>query len=125
MKNRPMFLNLFQMSFPVTAIASILHRLSGVALFFIIPLILYTLDGSLSSADRFMQIKSVLMSDVGRAGVFVSLASMIYHMLAGFRHIMMDLGICESKKCAKFSASIVIGVSCVLVAYVGYRLWCQ
>ena len=123
MENRPTFLNLFQISFPITAIASILHRISGVLLFLAIPLTLCTLETSLKSQSDFDLVKSYLTSDLGKIFVFVSLSSMLYHLLAGFRHIIMDFGIGETKCAGKASAYILFALSVILIVYIGLNLW--
>ena len=50
-KQRPKHLDLARIRLPVPGFVSILHRVSGVALFFSLPLLIYLLHGSLSSAS--------------------------------------------------------------------------
>jgi succinate dehydrogenase / fumarate reductase cytochrome b subunit len=50
-KNRPRFLNLWQIRLPITGVVSILHRLSGIFLVLLFPFLLYLLQLSLRSAE--------------------------------------------------------------------------
>lgn len=99
--NRPVNLSLSQvlivnLKSPV-AIASILHRISGVVIFLLIPVLLYVLQGSLASVDSFDHIKhGVLGSLVGGGLVFIALAGLLFHFVAGVKHLIMDFGIGES-----------------------------
>lgn len=52
-KQRPVNLALLTIRFPATAVASILHRASGVLVFLLIPFLLWALDRSLASPEGF------------------------------------------------------------------------
>ena len=119
----PMFLNLFQIKFPITAIASILHRLSGVLLFFSIPLLLCLLENSLFSADNFIGIKKCSASLFGKISIWLIASAIFYHLLAGIRHMLMDIGVGEEKCCSTLSARLVIILASVLSAAIGGWLW--
>lgn len=54
-KQRPVNLDLKTIRFPVTAIASILHRVSGVITFVAVGILLWLLGTSLSSPEGFLQ----------------------------------------------------------------------
>ena len=61
--NRPVNLSMGQvldvnLKSPV-AIASILHRLSGVIVFLLVPVLLWLLDKSLSSPEGFAQVQAI------------------------------------------------------------------
>ena len=100
----PVFLNLMQIRLPVTAIASILHRLSGVLLFLALPLIVYALQQSLHSPDSF----DALMGQLGAFPVKVILAilswSLLHHLLAGLRFLLLDVDIGIQRQQARKSA---------------------
>lgn len=92
-KPPPRFLTLWQIRFPIGAIASIGHRLSGVALLVTLPVLALTLDRSLRSAADY----DALMADMHAAWmiplVFIFTWAGSYHLLAGLRHLLMDIGI--------------------------------
>jgi len=122
MKPRPMFLNLFAIRFPVTAYASILHRLSGVFLALFIPILLGWLQWSLTSAalaewdPNFLSQKIKIM-------IWLLLSAFFYHLLAGIRHMIMDVGWGESWTVSKLSAQLVIIVIIIVSVGIGYWLW--
>lgn len=122
-KNRPVNLDLTTISFPLPAIVSILHRLSGVLLFLIIPLLLWTLQQSAFSEEGFLNIEDALSSTFSKVIIWVILSAIIYHLIAGIRHLLMDSGIGEEKKSGKIGATIALGVSIVLAILVGVWLW--
>ena len=101
---RPIYLNLFAFSFPITAIVSILHRLTGLLLFILIPVFLCMLQ----SALFYMY---VLASFGLSLLVWAALTAVIYHLFAGIRHLCMDLGFAESKKAARVTSFIVLIVT--------------
>jgi len=124
MKNsRPMNLNLFTMKFPVTAIASILHRMSGVLLFLFIPLVLWWLQQSLLSQQDYNALLMHLNSAAIKYVVWIFLAGLLFHLFAGIRHLMMDAGFAESLKAGRFTSYVVIGVSLIFIILAGVWLW--
>lgn len=121
MKKRPIYLNLFQIRLPITAIISILHRISGVVLFLTLPGLLCWLQLSLSSEEGFTEAVEYFNQTGGQLFAFVVMAALIYHVAAGCRHLLMDMGFGESKEGGKISAYGVIAASLVLL--IGYLLW--
>ncbi|NNM59082.1 MAG: succinate dehydrogenase, cytochrome b556 subunit [Legionellales bacterium] len=122
-KNRPVNLDLTTISFPLPAIVSILHRLSGVLLFLIIPLLLWTLQQSAFSEEGFLNVQDALTSTLSKVIIWVLLSAMIYHLIAGIRHLLMDMGIGEERKSGKVGAFIALGLSIVCAILVGVWLW--
>lgn len=99
--NRPVNLSLstvlmVNLKSPV-AIASILHRISGVVIFLLIPVLLYILQESLTSESAFQNVKdNILGGFIGGGLVFIALAGLIYHFIIGTKHLIQDFGIGES-----------------------------
>jgi succinate dehydrogenase / fumarate reductase cytochrome b subunit len=122
-KPRPINLNLFTIRFPVTAIASILHRVSGVILFFFIIFLLYALELSLKSADAFTSLRQTLSMPGARFFVWVFLSSLVFHLFVGLRHLCMDMGYGEGKNSGRFSAYLVLILSIIVIVALGIRLW--
>ncbi len=122
-RKRPVNLDLTTIQFPVPAIASILHRISGVILFFCIPLLLWALQSSLDSLDSFNALYACVMSGVGKFVLWAILTALLYHLLAGIRHLLMDTGIGETLKSGRLGAKLVIGVSIFLSLSIGVWLW--
>lgn len=122
-KQRPVNLDLTTMKFPPMAIASILHRISGVVIFLLLPLLLYLLDQSLESAEHFANTVVFLQTTVGKLLMWTTLTAVIYHLLAGIRHLAMDYGYGETLKGGRNTAITVIALSAVLSVLAGVWLW--
>lgn len=120
---RPINLNLFAFKFPLTAIVSILHRISGFFLFLCIPAFLYVLDLSLASDEGFSQVLQLLNNIWVKLIVWIMVSALIYHLVAGIRHIFMDFGVAESLHGAKIAAWLTMILSAGLIALFGVWLW--
>ena len=92
-KQRPVNLNLFTIKFPIPAIVSILHRISGVIVFLLIPLLLWMLHASLASVEQFDALRDTLDSPLIRFTLWVGLSALLFHLVAGIRHLFMDAGL--------------------------------
>lgn len=118
--NRPVNLSLstvlaVNMKSPV-AIASILHRISGVVIFLLIPVLLYVLQQSLASEAAFAAVKTDILGGlIGGLLVFVALAGLIFHLVAGIKHLIQDFGVGESLQGGRLFATLALVVSVVLI----------
>ena len=105
---RPKFLNLLQIRLPVTAVASILHRISGVLLFLILPIVIYGLGMSLQGNEGFHQVKEIIVSPIGQFLIILVAITIFYHLVAGIRFLFLDIDIGHSLPVARWSARLVI-----------------
>lgn len=122
-KQRPVNLDLTTIKMHPAASASILHRISGVIMVFAIGILLWTLSLSLSSAEEFGQIKTLLDGLFFKFIIFGILSALTYHVLAGVRHLFMDLGHFEELVSGNISAKFVIALWLVITVVVGVWLW--
>ncbi len=123
-QQRPVNLDLGSIKFPPMAIASILHRISGLTLFILLPVVLYFLRESLVSPASFEQVKTLMMTCVWcKLFVWAFSSAWLYHLLAGLRHLLMDMGIGETAEAGRRSALIVIAVSILGIMVMGACLW--
>ncbi len=122
---RPVFLSLSPSKFhwPITALASIAHRLTGVGLFAGIAFLLWLLDLALSSDGGFADAGRVMSQPLAKLVVLFILANLIYHILAGVKHLLMDFHIGDSFEAASLSAWVVFGLTGLLVAAAVGWLW--
>ena len=120
---RPVNLDISTIRLPLAAITSITHRISGVILFVGIGILLWMLDNSLSSRDGFNNLQETLTSPLATFIVWGVLSALAYHIVAGIKHLLMDLGFGESKEAAPRGAMIVIVVSALLILLLGVWLW--
>ena len=111
------------MRLPITAWASITHRASGVFLFVAMVFLLWALDMSLSSAEGFAQLQDTLSGPLAKLVLWAISAGLIYHALAGVKHIVMDFGIGESFEGGVLGARIVIVLAVVLTILAGALIW--
>ena len=124
MQSRPVDLNLFKVHFPVMAVVSILHRISGVVLFLLIPVLLGLLERSLRSEAEWEHMHRFLtQSQIVKTLIFLSLSALAYHTVAGLRHLSMDLGFGDSLKIGRLGAYGVLLLSTLFAVFLGVWLW--
>jgi succinate dehydrogenase / fumarate reductase cytochrome b subunit len=123
-KDRPVNLNLFTIHFPIPAIVSILHRISGVILFLFIPFMLWGLNVSLKSEQDFTNLQASLKTSMClKVWVWCVLAAFIFHFVAGIRHLLMDVHIGDELKSGRVSAYLTFIISILLMILAGIWLW--
>jgi len=122
-KQRPVNLELNTIKFPPSAISSILHRVTGVAMFFALLFVIWAWAVSLSSADGFANVQSMMDGIIGKLVAIGTASALTYHMLGGIRHGIMDMGYWEELESGNLSAKIVIGLWIVLTIVLGVALW--
>jgi|TARA_R100001143_G_scaffold27067_1_gene26989 succinate dehydrogenase / fumarate reductase cytochrome b subunit len=120
---RPVNLDLTTIKFPVTAIASITHRMTGVAIFVAIPVLLWMLDRSLASPESFADLKQLMTSPLAKLVLLAILAAIFYHLVAGIRHLIMDAGMAETLEGGRRGAFATFIVTVVLILLAGAWVW--
>ena len=119
-KVRPVYMNLFQIRLPISAISSITHRLAGIYIFFIsLPLFLFLLYFTTKSYNDFMFIQQAFNNSIFFS-TFVSFSFLVfvYHILTGVRHLLQDLHIGESLSASRVSSYIVFILWFLLTLFV-------
>ena len=119
-KVRPVYMNLFQIRLPISAISSITHRLAGIYIFFIsLPLFLFLLYFTTKSYNDFMFIQQAFNNSIFFS-TFVSFSFLVfaYHILTGVRHLLQDLHIGESLSASRVSSYIVFILWFLLILFV-------
>jgi succinate dehydrogenase / fumarate reductase cytochrome b subunit len=120
---RPVNLDLSTFRFPLSALTSITHRITGVILFAGIAVLLWLLDLSLSGSEGFAEASDLVGSPVAKFVVWAILSALAYHCVAGVKHLLMDLGIGESREGGPIAAKLVVVVSVVLIVLMGVWVW--
>jgi succinate dehydrogenase / fumarate reductase cytochrome b subunit len=118
-------------SLPIAGVVSILHRVSGAMMFFLMPFIIWMFDRSISSEISFAKFK--LAFNVGMLGLpgylwkLLALAliwAYLHHFMAGLRHLWMDVNhAAVSKEFGKSSATFTFIASIGLTLALGARLF--
>lgn len=114
--NRPINLPLSQViavnSKSPIAVASILHRVSGIVLFLLVPVMLCILQTSLSSADSFTAVFNHMAL---RFVAWIFVAATAYHFVMGIKHLLADAGMNEELKSGRTAAVISFVIAAVLI----------
>lgn len=119
---RPVFLNLLKIHLPITGVTSILHRLSGVILFLMVPFSLYLLQLSVESVAGFNQALVYLSQPMVKLALILGIWSFTHHLFAGFRFLLIDQNIGVSLSAARKSAWMV-AYTAVVVSIVICGVW--
>ena len=113
---RPRFLNLWQIRLPVAGLVSIFHRVSGVFIYLMLPVLLYLLELSLSSPAGYARVEAIMTSWPVRLVGCVLIMLFAHHLMAGVRELLIDLGWGDSLAAARRSAWLVLcGTALVLM----------
>jgi succinate dehydrogenase / fumarate reductase cytochrome b subunit len=120
---RPVNLDIGTIKLPITAYVSILHRVSGVALIGAFGILLGLLAYSLKSAEDFASVKACLASLPMKFLMWAVLAAVIYHLFAGIKHLIMDVGIGETLEGGKRGATLVLVFAVIAILLAGIWLW--
>jgi succinate dehydrogenase / fumarate reductase cytochrome b subunit len=121
--NRPKNLDLTTIELPLPAKASILHRVSGFALFFAVAFMLCALGSSLESEQSFAELKDTLNGGLAKFITWGILSALGYHVVAGVKHLLMDMGIGETKESGRTGAIITLIAGAVVIILAGVWVW--
>jgi succinate dehydrogenase / fumarate reductase, cytochrome b subunit len=123
-KRRPVYLNLVRIRLPLPGIVSILHRISGAALFlFAIPLALFAMQASLESEAGFASLKSMFANPLCKLVLVGLLWAYLHHFFAGIRFLLIDLHVGDDLAPTRQSSVAVLVASVVLTLIIAVRLW--
>ena len=117
-KSRPINVgigDLLGFAWPVTAVASIAHRIAGVVLFVGIGFALFALEMSLTDEQGFNGLKGLIVSPLGKFITWGLLAALAYHLVAGIKHLIMDAGVGETLKGGVIAARVTIFLAAALI----------
>lgn len=133
-KKRPEFRNINALTdlptyrMPVAAWVSILHRISGVLMFVLLPFIIWMFDTSVSSEISNAKFRHFFND--GALGVVAKLVALaliwayLHHFIAGLRHVWMDVSHkAVAKAAGAASAKFTLAASLVLTVALGAKLF--
>lgn len=121
-KQRPKFLALTEIRQPVTAIVSILHRISGGGLFLLLPWLIFLWDISLRGPEGFARFHEYVAHPLVKLVLFGLAWAFLHHFCAGIRFLLLDMHVGVDKKPAQASSKVVLGVSLGLTLIVAIKL---
>jgi len=123
-KNRPRYLNLKEIKQPIPAIISILHRVSGVLLFFPgIPILLYSLEMFLGSLQGYTEIRFIFELPQIKFSLIALFWFFTHHLCAGIRHLALDLNYGLRLEYARNSSKMVLVVGFFITLFFGVMIW--
>jgi succinate dehydrogenase / fumarate reductase cytochrome b subunit len=123
-KKRPLWYDLNLLNLPLPGVVSILHRISGALLFLFAAWLLYLLDSSLASAERYDAIKASLAHPLAKLVLLGLLWAYLHHLCAGIRYLFLDIHKGIDLPTARVTSVIVLVVSLALTALLGgVLLW--
>jgi succinate dehydrogenase / fumarate reductase, cytochrome b subunit len=127
-KARPKYLSLpailFEIRLPLPGWVSILHRISGLLLFFpFAAWLLYALDLSLVSEEGFAKTQAYLRLPLVKLGLIVFIWAYCHHFCAGIRFLFLDLDKGIDLKTARATSVAVLVVSLALTAWLAVKIW--
>jgi len=121
---RPVYLNLVRIRLPLPGLVSILHRLSGAAMFLVgIPLLLLGLQWSLASEGSFASLRNVVAQPLVKVVLFGLIWAYLHHFCAGIRFLLLDVHRGIELQPARRSSVVVLVASLALTVLIGVRLW--
>lgn len=135
-KKRPEFRNINAFTdlpryrLPAAGIVSILHRVSGVLMFALMPFIIWMFDRSISSELSFAKFTSAFNQGLWIfPGWFIKLVVLaliwayLHHFIAGLRHLYMDVTHRLSNEFGKSTALVTLALSILLTLVLGAKLF--
>ena len=128
-KDRPEFRNIHPFKdlpgyrWPLAALVSGAHRISGLLLVVLLPLVLFLLDKSLTSEISFEYLKGFTSGWFVKLLVLALSWGYLQHFCSGIRHLIMDTHVGLDKDSARKSSAVVLSVSLVLTAVVALKLF--
>ena len=128
-RTRPLFRNigfvdLVHYRLPIPAVASIVHRITGIALFVCLLFLLAMLQMSLKSEAGFEAFRSIVWANpVAKVVLIGLLFSLVFHLVAGLRHLVQDTTLWMELPAGRASAFAAFAISIALTALVVWRLW--
>jgi succinate dehydrogenase / fumarate reductase, cytochrome b subunit len=115
---------------PLAGMVSILHRLSGALMFVLLPFIIWMFDVSVSSEISFVKFKNAFGVGLGPVpGWCMKLVALaliwayLHHLVAGLRHLWMDINHAVSKEFGKSSAAVTLALTVGLTLVLGTKVF--
>jgi succinate dehydrogenase / fumarate reductase cytochrome b subunit len=122
-KKRPKHLALHLIKLPLPGFVSILHRVSGMALFLALPLLLLMLQYSLRSIETYTELMDVLAQPLAKLVMLGLSWAFLHHLCAGLRYLAIDMHWISNLAQARNSSRVVMFVSLALTVLLWARLW--
>lgn len=120
---RPKNLDLRTIRLPINAVVSILHRMSGVVLFLLLPLVLWVLQTSLCDEVQYALLAGYFNTHGFKLLLLVFMTPLIHHLYAGLRHLGQDVHWMTTLQKARFSGKVVLCLDAVSLLLLAWAIW--
>ena len=123
-KPRPKYYDLNLAHLPAAGLVSILHRVSGLVLFFpVLPILLYVLQQSLGSEQGYAYWRDFFSRPVVKLLVLGVVWLYAHHFWAGIRYLLLDVHVGIEKAPSRTSALAVLALGAITTLLVAWRMW--
>jgi succinate dehydrogenase / fumarate reductase cytochrome b subunit len=78
---------------------------------------------SLSSEQGFNNVAMWMDNLIVKLLLWAVISGLLYHLIAGIKHLLMDLGIGETLEGAQTGAKLVVALSVISIVLTGVWLW--
>ena len=136
LQKRPEFRNINALSdlpnyrLPPAGFVSILHRISGFMMFLLMPFVIWLFDASVTSEVSFDGFRSVFIAGAWflpawfvKLVVLALIWATLHHIIAGLRHVFMDITHRVDKDFGRRTAAFTLGLSLLLTLLLGAKLF--
>ena len=114
--SRPLSPHLQVYMLPITAVLSIMHRMTGVVLSLGLVLLVVVLATAAWHADNYEVLRTMLSHWLGQLFLIAWTASLYLHLCNGIRHLFWDAGLGFDLKRTEQTAYLTIAGTIVLTA---------
>jgi succinate dehydrogenase / fumarate reductase cytochrome b subunit len=121
---RPQYVDLNLAHLPPPGLVSILHRVTGLALFFpILPALIFLLGATLGSEEGYRHWRAFFAQPAVKFVMLFGVWAYAHHFFAGIRYLFLDIHVGIGKEPARASALAVLVLGVATTLLVGWCIW--
>ena len=121
---RPVNLDLMSIKLPLSALASILHRVSAVIIWVGFAVLLAVLCYATRSEESFQELAAALGGNfLVQFVVWGFLSALGYYCVATVKHLVQDMGFFEDKQSGQVISGVALGLGALMVILAGALVW--
>ena len=93
------------------------------AIFFGTGILLYVLQISLKSEEDFELALQIMDGPIFTVTLWIIIAAILYHLIAGIKHLLLDMGLGETKQGARIGAIVVVILFLLSIPFLSAWVW--
>jgi succinate dehydrogenase / fumarate reductase cytochrome b subunit len=122
--SRPRYVDLSLAHLPPPGLVSILHRVTGLLLFFpVLPALIYLLQATLGSEEGYARWRAFFAMPEAKLAMLGVVWLYAHHFFAGIRYLLLDVHVGIMKQPSRASANLVLALGVIATLVVGWCLW--